>query len=282
MKKISAYSLLPVILVMLNLQNCTSPPGDITDPNNTLQKTGSAGLTQPIFNSVTPEISSGQAYFNLKRGDSNLIFNLKVVSPDNLQTKDTSNSASQDGAKLAKLSSELGINGQKFPFEIPADKLDSNQAKINLLGLKKGDIVNLETKAMDQNGNVIGSQAVKDKKAEKDIETVDYNITVNTNIGVNVNQNVTQNQTTNVGGSTVIINLPAPPTSIPTQSPSTSGSSTSSGCLKPDPNFLVTLDDGSKVKICTTVGEKGCYTRDQDYKVKLEDGRSFTVCQTAS
>ncbi len=236
--------------------------------------------TKAEIKNITPKISKGNTFINLKNGDSNLVLNLKVGSKGNnltsdgtpvFSTKAESSNQSQSGAKLGKIATELIVNTEKLTFDIPADKINNNEHSINISGLKKDDIVSLNEKVYDDNGNIIGSESVKDKKIEKDIESLDINISVNINIGVNVAQNVTVSQTQTVAGPTINIILPSPP-----------AQSNSANCNPAGPpDHTATLKDGTKVKVCNPESKPTdkCYRMDGNNNVTLEDGRIVNICR---
>ncbi len=269
MKKQSFIKYL-VPIVALSIYSCSN---QLTTDQN-----GNKLTTVSQNSGITPKTTTGQTILNLKNGDNSLVLNLKVSSGSNFtgdgspafSTKADAASSTSSDNKLDKIKSDLTINSDKFNFEIPASEINDNQHKINITGLKSGDIVNYDGKAYDSKGNVIGSQTVKDKKVEKDIETLDVKISVN--ISVNVNQNVTVNQSQTVTGPTINIILPSQQPAQQYNGP----------CYPaPPPDNTATLEDGTKVRVCgpeTPAGTK-CYRMDNNNLVKIDDGRIVSICK---
>lgn len=240
---------------------------------------------------IEPTTISGETFLNLRHGDSNLIFNLNITAQDKKNfTGDgapafaTKADTSSD-TKLNKISNEITVNSDKYKFDIPSDKINSNNHKVTLTGLKKDDVVSYDGKAYDDKGNEVGSQSVKDKKVDKDIDTVDVNFSISININVSQTTVVNATQTQTVTGPTINITLPSPPQNNnqnPNNQPNTTSQSNSSSCLAaPPPEHTATLSDGTKIRVCTpedTDPSQKCYKMDANNNVKLEDGRTFQIC----
>jgi hypothetical protein len=293
-------------LLLLTVISCSNPNiTSLSDSSNTITK---ASLGPTGGGTIDPKITSGQTLLNYKRGFNSLVLNIKLSSSSSFSTKDTSTATttSNDVTKtdatkatdattksedtVEKVTTELKVNGEEIKFEIPKDKFTDNQHKINVTGLKEGDIVNAESRVYDTNGKIVGSENVKDKKIEKEFESIDFNITLSINISNTNTQNVnvTQNQT--VTGPNITINLtpPANPNQ-PVQSQQTNTPKTSSipsDCLTPTmPDHKVTFKNGSSALICPKPELRGsnfditsCLQPDQNFKVTLKDGTVATIC----
>ncbi len=286
-----------IVSFMIALSSCTSTPNtDLGDQSkNTANKVTGLNLGPKGGGAIDPKITAGHTFLNFKNGgDSTIVFNLKLSNPGTNAGSNFTTKAESDNDKISKVASEIGVNDDTYKFDIPSDKLKDNSHDISLTGLKEGDLVSYDGKVYDDSGKVVGSEKVKDKKITKDFETVDINISVNINIGVNVQQNVNVSQNQTVTGPTININLPAPPSgppgppsSAPTSAPSggATGASSSSSCLQPGANHMVTLASGEKVQMCTPPGDTGnpitenCYKPDSSWVVTLKDGTKFNLCK---
>lgn len=247
---------------------------------------------------IDPKITSGQTILNYKRGFNTLVLTIKLGSSSSFTTKDTSstttNTNSNDTTKsedsLDKITTEISVNGEETKFDITKDKLSNNEHKINITGLKDGDIINAESRAYDKNGKIVGSENIKDKKIDKEFDSIDFNI--NLSINITNTQNVTVNQSQTVTGPNITINLPQPqnpqpqtPPPQPNNTTTQSVNNVSSNCITPSmPDHKVVLSDNSTVIICPKPELRNgfdmtsCLQPDSNFKVTLKDGKVLQLC----
>jgi hypothetical protein len=269
------------VALTLGMLSCTAT-GDLNNPGTSNTKISGSNLGPNGGGSIDPKIKQGYTLVGLGNGSSNLTFKFKLTG-DGMAAFATK--ADTPKNKLKELKNDLEINGENFEFEVPYENFNSDQHELNITGLKKGDVVNLDSQAIDQDGKVVGEKKIDDKKVTRDDETVDVNISLSisiSNTNTNTN-NVTQNNTQTVNANpTIIVNLPSPP---PMQTPqpqaSSSGSSSSnSSCLRPDQNHKVTFE-GTSYQICEPPGETqtaGCTRPDPNRVVTTSNGKTFTLC----
>lgn len=262
---------------------------------------------------IDPKITSGQTILNYKRGFNTLVLTIKLGSSSSFTTKDaststtdtskstTTNTNSNDTTKsedsLDKITTEISVNGEETKFDINKDKLSNNEHKINITGLKDGDIINAESRAYDKNGKIVGSENIKDKKIDKEFDSIDFNINLSINITNTNTQNVTVNQSQTVTGPNITINLPQPqnqqpqnpqpqtPPPQPNNTTTQSINNVSSNCITPSmPDHKVVLSDNSTVIICPKPELRNgfdmtsCLQPDSNFKVTLKDGKVLQLC----
>lgn len=284
MKKSLKFLALPIVTALVC--SCTQTL-DLATVKKTSTVTESSSLGPKGGGAIDPKISSGATIINFKRGDSNLVFNMKFGS-SGLSTKATTDTttAANTSTKISKVSTQLKVNDQKVDFEVPNDKLSENKYTVNVVGLEKGDKVTLDTQAYDESSKLIDEKTIKDKEVKTDFETVDINLAIN--IQISVEQNVKVEQTQTVIGPTINITLPSPPANPaqPQQQSNTQTTSTS-GCLLPSrPESKVKLTSGKEIFICPPDNSSGLINGEKCYRpdgvsnnVTLEDGTIVKICK---
>ncbi|MFN8670459.1 MAG: hypothetical protein U0457_00055 [Candidatus Sericytochromatia bacterium] len=244
---------------------------------NTLKNTSntkSSNLTPKGGGTIDPKISAGVTIINFKRGDSNLVFNINLSNAPlstkaNDEVKNENNKVENNNEpKLGKLNANLKINDDKFDIKIPSDKITDNKHSLNLVGLEKGDKVSLDVQAYDQDSKLINEKTIKDKEVKTDFEQVDVNLSIN--IQVNVSQKVEQNQVQTVIGPTININIPS------------IDSRNCYGLKQPESSFIF---NGKEILVCkdpkTATGfmdGKKCYIPGDNNSISLEDGTKLKLC----
>lgn len=306
----------------------------------TTNDSGKLSLGPTGGGTIDPKITSGQTTVNYKKGFNSLILNIKLISDSSFKTKDTTTSTntpitetkkdtgtttttttptseSKTENTVEKVTTELNVNGENLKFDIPKDKFLDNQHKINVTGLKEGDTINLESRVYDKNGKIVGSENVKDKKIDKDFDTIDLNITLSINISNTNTQNVTVNQTQTVAGPNITINLPQPPAQQPMPAQvqpqvtvlSTSGNTATTtsqpivqtsiapqvttppitppvdnNCVRPNQADNKIVFEGASYTICprpelqTSMNITSCLQPNAEFKVNLPTGKIISIC----
>lgn len=329
----NSYKYLIICLLVTGISCSSQNVSSIS--KETINDSGKLSLGPTGGGTIDPKITSGQTTVNYKKGFNSLILNIKLISDSNFKTKDTTTTTPATETKkdtgttttptseaktentVEKVTTELNVNGENLKFDIPKDKFLDNQHKINVTGLKEGDTINLESRVYDKNGKIVGSENVKDKKIDKDFETIDLNITLSINISnTNTNtQNVTVNQTQTVAGPNITINLPQPP--APQQMPaqvqpqvtvlSTSGNTTTTSqpvvqtsvvpqvttpitppvdnnCVRPNQADNKIVFEGTSYTICprpelrNSMNITSCLQPNQEFKVNLPTGKIISIC----
>lgn len=285
MKKSLKFLALPIVTALVC--SCTQTL-DLGTVKKISTVTESSNLGPKGGGAIDPKISSGATIINFKRGDSNLVFNMKFGS-SGLSTKATSDTttSSNTSTKISKISTQLKVNDQKVDFEVPSDKLTGNKYTVNVVGLEKGDKVTLDTQAYDESSKLIDEKTIKDKEVKTDFETVDINLAIN--IQISVEQNVKVEQTQTVIGPTINITLPSPPANQhqPPQANIQNQPTNSSECLIPSRiDSKVKLANGKEILVCPPENTTGlmngqkCYKPEQpSNNITLEDGTIVKICK---